>query len=565
MARTTFEEINIGPFVGGLNTLSDQSSISDTELIEMVNFECDKDGSLVSRPPIFKSSPDGDIHATAGSLKIIGYFVDAASGAYYLIGSNRVSRTAYYANGVWTTITDTFAATASVQFRDALHLLAPLTSPNPSGTWTPSGGFSAVPTMPKGAAIVANKERLWVAQGKEAPSNGSRVYVSDISSGSLVWDGDFINIQQGDGQNIVDLAVVYSDLIVFKQRSTYRFAFDADIATGQVTRLSDNIGASDTGCFASLEDRLFVLFDNVVYDFTSYRFTRLNTTVPLKSDVASGTLSEVRGISVWSDRLFVNYFGRTLVYNLITRVWCEWQSPSRAGSIGRLFTFPVQVGTSQQAFLYSVEPLGSAKGRMLYRISDQFDSTGNDDYTTENYTCHFETKNYDYKSPSKFKRLGLWGADILSRTNIDVQAKPVTYGRPVTWDTLKYGPGGPGAQGYIMVQHPAPFTSANPTVQWGETVIEFVPEFRATGYTWNSVPGTWDRPVDTSYVVSDNVAVEDISEGRKWVKFLKSLRFRQIAFRASANTDGTSRTAPIRVFSLTTYVKEKQLVPRKIN
>lgn len=526
MGRTSYEEIRIGPFTGGLNTLSDQTSINDLELFRMVNFECDKDGSLVSRPPIFKASPTANIAGVGdhSNLKILGFYVEASTGTYYIIGSTGGSgQTKYYANGVWTLITGAFSATACVQYRDKLYLLAPLTTSAKGGTWTPTGGFVEDATMPKGAAMVLNKERLWIAQGKSAPTNGARVYVSDISSGALVWDGDFINVSQGDGQNIVDLAVVYSDLVIFKQRSTYRFSYGADVATGAVTRLSENIGASETGCYAAYENQLFVLFDGNVYDFSNYIFNRLNYTVPLKATNPSASLTEKQSISVWADRVFVSFYDRLFVYSLVTRTWCEWESPNRVKTFGRFFALPVDQGVSPTAVVYSTRPAGTAEANYLYIIRDNFDSVGADEYTSEPYTCFFETKNYDYQTPAKFKRLGMWGADILSRTNINVAAKPVSYGSGATWDQMR-------------------------------------------AYTWDSRRDyTWDRPLDLTFVVSDNVSVEGLTGGRKWVKFMKSLRFRQIAFFGSANTTGTSKDAPIRIFSLATYIKEKQLVSRKVN
>jgi hypothetical protein len=44
--------IQVGPFIGGLNTFSDATAIADNELTVCENFELDLDGSLKSRPPI---------------------------------------------------------------------------------------------------------------------------------------------------------------------------------------------------------------------------------------------------------------------------------------------------------------------------------------------------------------------------------------------------------------------------------------------------------------------------------------------------------------------------------
>jgi hypothetical protein len=45
------QPIQVGPFIGGLNTFSDDTSIADNELVLAENWDLDLDGSLVSRPP----------------------------------------------------------------------------------------------------------------------------------------------------------------------------------------------------------------------------------------------------------------------------------------------------------------------------------------------------------------------------------------------------------------------------------------------------------------------------------------------------------------------------------
>lgn len=52
---------------------------------------------------------------------------------------------------------------------------------------------------------------------------------------------------------------------------------------------------------------------------------------------------------------------------------------------------------------------------------------------------------------------------------------------------------------------------------------------------------------------------------RKFVKFYKSLRFRQVNFQVSFDTDGSISTAPVRLFSLMTYVRAKQRVSKPIS
>lgn len=529
MARTTYEEIRVGPFVGGLNTLGSQSSIDDLELHQMLNFENDRDGSLVSRPPIFTPEITG---GSSGDMSILGYYVEASTGNKYLIGSSEANDITYYMTGAtWNILTSDFSATAVVQFRDELWVLAgPDRSTGTSGTWTPGGVFASVANMPSGDAIVANKERLWIAPGKDAPANGSRVYVSDLSGGAIVWDGDFFNVSQGDGQNVVDLAVVYNDLVIFKQRSTYRFSFGADVSTGQVSRISDTIGVTDIHCWASYENQLFVLFDDNVYEFTNYIYTRINYTIPLQGYKAPSDFKFTHTLSVWADRVIVSFYGQTVVYNLMTRTWCEWRrfwgteiSLDDFVSIGRVLPIPGEtnpdsawVDTGLLATVTYDNFLGLIHNELVTQDSDMTTNA-------ELMICIAETKSYDYQSPAIWKRLRFWAADVDIKQSINVFAQPATFGSQITWGQMD-------------------------------------------DLTWDFYKDKpWANLLGSTGVEADSVSVQGLGEGRKFIKFLKSLRFRQISFRIEAETRGTLATAPVRIFSLITYAREKALVTPKIS
>lgn len=506
------EEIRIGPFIGGLNTFSDSTAIEDTELAELVNFELDLDGSLVSRPPIVELAATMTLGAT-GNMKILGYFV-TTGGAPYLIGSNGATSTYYFDGTSWNLITNSFAASAVCQFRDKAWLLSPIGEPTAGGTWSPSTGYVSEPNMPRGEVIIANKERLWVGLGKNATSNGTRLYLTDLVSGVPTWGvtPSFVDIGPGDGQNIVDLAVYYSDIIIFKQGSTYRFAFDADPSVGTIARVSDNIGATGARCHATYENKVYVLFDNKVYEFSNYSFDRLNNKVPLRASNPSVTLSELNNISVWADRLFISYYDKTFVYSLQTRTWCEWDS-SLLTNIGKILPLPGSQGVMPTAYTYSTLP----RTNKLYRINDYLTSD------TETIVCHFKTKNYDYLTPHRFKKLFWWGADVLCRTGLVAEVQPIVYSTAVTWG-----------------------------------------EMTAGGYLWNH-GGTWDRPLDISYVVEDTVSTQGTTGERKYVKFFKTLRFRMISFRIEATTNGSTTQAPVRVYRLMTGVRDKAPVSKRIS
>src|SRR5690606_16293371 len=193
-------------------------------------------------------------------IDVLGYY-EANGGAKYLIASNRNNATYYWNGTSWLLITDTFAASAMTQARDKAWLVAPPSSTNPGGSWDPSTGFVPDANMPKGGCAVAHKDRVWIGPGKDATTNGARLYTSTITSSTITWPSTpvYLNIGAGDGENILDLAVYYDSIIIFKQGSTWSFTFSGDPSTGETRKQSDNIGVNAKGCVATFQNQIFVV------------------------------------------------------------------------------------------------------------------------------------------------------------------------------------------------------------------------------------------------------------------------------------------------------------------
>lgn len=141
----------------------------------------------------------------------------------------------------------------------------------------------------------------------------------------------------------------------------------------------------------------------------------------------------------------------------------------------------------------------------------------------EMMTCVLVTKNYNFSVPGSFKVLFYWGVDAIFKTNIQGQVVPGVYSQSTTWGQIRTAP-----------------------KTWGDLLS-----------------GTWRHPflADPS-VVTD---VETMSGPvRRFVKFLKKLRFRQIYFRVAFRIDGSSDTAPVQIFTLSTYMDEKQTVSKQV-
>lgn len=504
------EGIRIGPFIGGLNTASDPTSIGDTDLAVLENLELDPDGSLVSRPPIVDTGvPLPAASITPAVAKILGHYVTPQGGTY-LIAHNG-SKTYYFTGSNWVEVCN-FPASAITQYRDKLWLLAAPGTTHVGGSWDLASGFSTVSAMPKGAAIIAHKERLWIALGPMAEANGTRLYYSEVGN-PTDWPGggNFLNVNAGDGQNIVAMYLYFNDLLIFKTRSSYRFSYSSSPDSGVVSKVSETIGAASIDSVVPYEGSLYVVFSDKVYEVVNYNFVQINNKVPLTSSSYPSNLNYTVSISVWADRLIVNYFGTTYVYGLKTSSWTVWSS--KLIRIAKVVSTPVTyLAQRPNAYLVSAD----AADRRIFSVQEDLIEG-----RTEDIDCIARTKNYDYQSAHTFKKLAWWGIDVIIKGAVRATVTPIVETVRPTWNQLR-------------------------------------------NYTWAQL-NTWNNPIDIPIEINDQVVTMTSGDSRKFIKMLKALRFRQVNYQVTFNVDGTPKTAPAKLFSLTTFVGVKERVSKKVS
>ena len=508
--------IAIGPVVGGLNSFSDPTAVADNELVKCENFELDLDGSLVSRPPIADNGITFPLGAT-GNFSILGYYY-AQGGVAYLIGSDGLNSTYYFTGSAWTILTNTIAASAVAQFNDFAWLMAPVGSGNPGGYWSPAGGFVADANMPKGEIIVANKSRLWVSSGRDATVNGTRLYFSKVLGTVPFWPAvtDFLDIGAGDGQNIVQIVVYFNSLLLFRTNSVYSFQFSSDPASGSVSLIIPGVGLADKDAIAAYEGYLYFMYKDRAYEFYNNRATQINIKAPLVA-ISRANQYKSYSVSVFGNRAIFSFFDTMFVFSLKTRTWTTWFSTLR-GPIGRIVPL-ASSGQFLTAILHSstVVPAGGTRVAKTLFLTDGLTAD------VEAMNCIAVTKNYNYEATSAYKRMFWWGVDATFRSQVTAVATPIVYNYAVTWAVLR-------------------------TVTWATL----------KNYTWGQ-PITGTLSVQT---VRDTAGSFSI---RKFVKFSKSIWFRQVNFRVNFTTDGSQNTAPVRLFSLMTYVTSKQRVSKTIS
>lgn len=498
----------IGPFKGGLNNVGDPTSIDADELSVCQNFEFDVDGSLSSRPAIVNYTS----YATANTMDLLGYYVDDATGTSYLIGSND-SGVYYLSGSTWNTITTGFRSYAATQYLDKMWIVAAPGAASNGGSWDPSAGFSTVASMPKGMSIGAYKDRLFVGAGEKASSNSSRLYFSGIADGTSWPAPNFIDIHKGDGQKLVDLFVLNNNIYLFKSDSTYVYSYDSAPDKGVVQTVSTNIGASGLHCVAQYQNYLLVYHEQYVYELINFNYSQLNVRLTFTPDFSTtGTYFRPVAISVVTDRLVVRYFDKSFVFNFLTRTWTQWVST-------KVYSHWIQqpkASTSNAASFYvsSTAILNSAE---IYSLLDSFDPA-----RTESITCVARTKYFDFDSPQTFKRLFWWGVDVIAAGTVTAKAVPIVYNQFLLWNVL-------------------------------------------TGYTWNDLIGNlWQQPLLPDTTIT-TVVDTSTTKSRKFLKFMKAARFREIYFEFQITTDCSPSMAPVRLFSFLPTIGIKQKVSKQIS
>lgn len=517
--------VKLGPFTGGLNIASDPTSIADNDLVECFNFELDLDGSLTCRPPIVEIS-EQPVAGVTDTVSIIGKATIA--GDNLLIG-NFSGVLIIYDGTSWVPMPGSPANIESVfaiQYQDLVFVVATPNSVANGGyyngvTWTTDAN------MPRGEAAVFHKQRMFVVPGKSATGAGAHQLkftdpISITAPVPLVWTPtNLIPVGQGDGENLVDIAIHNDNLLLFKQDSTHAFAFDSDPAEGILRKINNNIGSSGLWCVVQYENSIFVFHEGRVFEVVNYDFQQINIKVPFELDeTVPDVHTRVYNIymAILGNRIIVRYFNHLYVYNLKTKTWSRWTSTSdKLQNIGR----PVEYPAIEESYVNREYYMGSCMNAEanVFRIKDRSDSTIEQEFDEVpiDIVCTMLTKNFDAQDSHHYKRLMWWGADLQTTREISAVASPIVASFMVTWDQL-------------------------------------------ANYTWDQLL-TWDSPLNAIPTMETEVAAGG-GRGRVFVKFLKSLRWRQINYRITLVSNGAE---PARLFSLTVIVGTKETVVRQVS
>lgn len=502
------DPIRLGPFVGGINQLSDPTALQDNELVDAVNLELDLDGSYIGRPAFY----DIGEPSSGTGLRLLGYYITDAHTR--LIGANSTGIWSYE-SGVWTSVagTSTVTGAAMVQYNGLAYIIADSTSAGNGGSIDDALTYTAIAAIKKGGSAVVHKERLFIVPGiNKTGVDATLLYGSAPADFTTYPVAIYIN--KGDGQKLIDIVVYNDNLLLFKEDSTYVLAYDSDPADAITRKVSSTIGVASKNCVVPYENQLYVLHRNNVYEVTNYDFAKINSKVPFILDTTKpGPWILSTFLTLLGDRLLVRYHARLYIFGLKSKVWTRWDTVARY--IGPAVAVPIR--NESTAIPEYILASNNSLSNDVHGFRDIVDSVN-----SEAISCFIKTKNYDIGVPHRYKRLLWWGADVSAVSDITGTVQPVVVSFAVTWDQLEDG-------------YP--------------------------GITWDNLY-TWDQPLVAPVVIVYSAPAQ--SSLRKFAKFGKSIRFRQVNFRVDFSYDGTNVTGPVRFFALTALIGSKQHVSKTL-
>lgn len=397
------ESGRLGPWPAGANFRDADAApdqVRPDQLRVLVNLDVTSSGVLQARPGARKAGGPALYAAIGGSglFSVLGG-VDGTTGTRTGIvgawnGSTPGTTTFYYTlnpsllDANWPTVAGgTLAGRYStlVQYQSMIYVV-PKPSGSGAGSRRPntlaSGAWSAVAAMPAGDSANMVRERMFVVD-----RDANRVYYSKATD-PTVWaapDGGSFDVNPGDGQTIRAVAVVNSQLYIFKLTRTYLFTFSADPALdGQLTLINDQLGGLDAQPW---ENGILVANPSGIYRLLNNYYSRLDELAPLVELVGALVGSAPTRVIIENDTLLVGPAVSGFPYthvamNLRTNAWSARVYPDAATAPATRYAVirDVQAVSTPQAWnLYgdgsatlSVTPLGP---QALARLKSTLDVT----------------------------------------------------------------------------------------------------------------------------------------------------------------------------------------------
>jgi hypothetical protein len=434
MAR---EGILVNSFQGGINNVSDPSLIAENEVAKATNVVLSSTGKFVSRPPFDVVTP---YPAGVGSATptFLGYWrnEETPSTTFAVVSFSTGTYICNLSTFAWTSIWGSQAVDMTT-YLNRLYLISPTAGGGYYSKVSGSYTFTSLAAIPVGSNIHYSKGRIYVAS--RASGSRSVLRYSNITNAEAATSidqfpvGNFIGVNEGDGEDLVKIVEGNNELFLFRSNSTWRLAFSAsaDPAQGVLSQMSSTIGVDNVNSVVDAGNFIAVLHAGVLYQFAGYNFyplndyTKLRFKLPSTADTGYPFTSNITtALSTIGKYLLVYYYGSFYCYDVDFKIWTEFISLTRAAHFVEAprgtFLASDQVVTAFGVHDSITGIPGQSIG--LVKFALEYPNTGVD---IENIKCLVRTKAYDIGEPSKFKRIFSWEALVVAVNNVTGSFTPI--------------------------------------------------------------------------------------------------------------------------------------------
>lgn len=424
-------------FAGGLNNVTDPSIIAENELAEATNVILTRNGKLASRYPflIEKAKPSG-----ATKLTPLGYFRNQDGLTQMVVASQAKTYLYNFDGDTWTEIA-TFAAADMTTYYNRLYLV------NPGGY----GGYyhknqstgvyefitlnNSTTGMPAGNQIHYTKGRIYISS--RALGNTSTLRYSEVPTLGASIDqfpsGNYIDINEGDGELLLKIVEGNSELFIFRSHSTWRLAFgaSAEPTDGVLTQLSSSVGVDNAFGVVAGENYHAVMYAGVLYRLAGYNYYPFNDANKVEFKTSGSGYTINTAVSKVGQYLMAWYYGSIYCFDTEANAWTQWTS-----TLDAAYFIEAPRGTLAAAN----EPLvGFGVGadtdeQSLLKFALKYDGGS----TNETINCRIKTKTYDAGLPTKFKRMFGWDLLVVAVNYVTASIVAIEEQTPATsWATLE--------------------------------------------------------------------------------------------------------------------------------
>lgn len=540
----------LGPYIGGINNISEISNIADNEMIDCQNFNIDIDGTLVSRGPISTISLGAIATLNPHTIVTIGTAIDTNGTDPLVIfcvyfGSGSASNFVAMKNmttGTVTILRTGITSVSATQYQNKIFVVATAPSSVGGGYWDlDTDAWTNDASMPRGYGAVFYKQRMWITPGR-TQSNPARYqlrFTDPISVSAptpLVWTAsNLIPVGQGDGYALNDIVVHNDYLLLLKQGSSWIFAYDADPAQGTLRQINTEIGVADVFCVVQHENSTYVLDNGKMYELVNYSYTDLNVRFALRPTVTKISPSNndlgYAGLSVVGDVILARLGDGWYAYHIKVKSWTRWTSASV--DIQGCFHF-VEVPYDVSAYSYRTKQYVSgslitksgATEFVLYALTETTDTAfttpDQDDSAIYPIDCFVRSKVYTFEDDIEYKKLMWWGVD--SYTASPSESRAIIFDR-------------------------APLAAT-----WGDLV----------SFSWGQLQ-SWDAPAGGSNLVISTNYESDGTLQRRLIKNLKTLRFKRIVFDYVTQSTENNLPQSVQMYTMAAIVSTKARVEKGVN